>query len=90
MNLEKLKLVLEKSLNFDLIKLCEPCIIALSPILRLLNVFMLLAQVGAGESHNIGLRFTPQQTPGSAQILIFINDSEDKNEETFSITAVYS
>lgn len=47
-------------------------------------------QVAAGESHSIGLRFTPQQFPGKADILIFINDPEDKNEETFSITAQYT
>lgn len=47
-------------------------------------------QVAAGESHSIGLRFTPQQFPGKADILIFINDAEDKNEETFSITAQYT
>lgn len=47
-------------------------------------------QVGPGESHSIGLRFTPQQFPGKAEVFIFINDSEDKNEETFSINAVYT
>lgn len=49
-----------------------------------------IIQVGTGESHSIGLRFTPQQFPGKSEILIFINDSEDKNEETFSINAVYT
>ncbi|XP_048580949.1 nephrocystin-4 isoform X2 [Nematostella vectensis] len=46
-------------------------------------------EVGPGASHNIGLRFSPQPAPAVTQILIFINDSEGKNEETFSITAVY-
>ncbi|KAK2557771.1 Nephrocystin-4 [Acropora cervicornis] len=49
-----------------------------------------IIEVAAGESHSIGLRFTPQQFPGKADILIFINDPEDKNEETFSITAQYT
>ena len=46
--------------------------------------------MGPGESHSIGLRFTPQQFPGKAELLIFINDSEDKNEETFCISALYT
>ena len=50
---------------------------------------MFYLQIGSGESHNIGLRFIPQQTQFVAQILIFINDSEDKNEETFCVNAVY-
>jgi len=50
----------------------------------------LFLKVGAGESHSIGLPFTPQQFPGKAEIFIFINDSEDKNEETFSINAIYT
>ena len=56
------------------------------------NLFFLFTnfQVGAGESHSIGLRFAPQQFPGKAEILIFINDAEDKNEETFSISAQYT
>ncbi|KAJ7394786.1 Nephrocystin-4 [Desmophyllum pertusum] len=49
-----------------------------------------IIEVGPGESHSIGLRFTPQQFPGKSEVFIFINDSEDKNEETFSINAVYS
>lgn len=34
-----------------------------------------IIEVGTGESHSIGLRFTPQQFPGKSEILIFINDS---------------
>ncbi|XP_068699711.1 nephrocystin-4-like [Montipora foliosa] len=49
-----------------------------------------IIEVGAGESHSIGLRFAPQQFPGKAEILIFINDAEDKNEETFRISAQYT
>nr|XP_006819889.1 PREDICTED: nephrocystin-4-like [Saccoglossus kowalevskii] len=46
-------------------------------------------EIGAGQVHTIGLRFTPSQVPGSAEILIFINDAEDKNEETFCVKAIY-
>ncbi|CAH1775289.1 unnamed protein product [Owenia fusiformis] len=47
-------------------------------------------EIGAMESASIGLRFAPSQTPGSTEILVFINDEDDKNEETFCIKAVYS
>ena len=60
------------------------------PLQRVLHSFFLFLKVGAGESHSIGLRFTPQQFPGKAEIFIFINDSEDKNEETLSVNAVYT
>ena len=53
-------------------------------------IIVFFLQVGPGQSHSIGLRFTPQQFPGKAEIFIFINDSDDKNEETFSINAVYT
>lgn len=46
-------------------------------------------QIGGGESYNIGLRFAPSQSPGTEEILIFINDMEDKNEETYCIKVVY-
>jgi len=60
------------------------------PLQRVWHCFFLFLKVSAGESHSIGLCFTPQQFPGKAEIFIFINDSEDKNEETFSINAVYT
>ncbi|KAK3738109.1 hypothetical protein QZH41_013840 [Actinostola sp. cb2023] len=47
-------------------------------------------EVGPGDSQHIGLRFAPQQTAGTQPLMIFINDTEGKNEETFSISAVYS
>ncbi len=47
-------------------------------------------EIGAGETQNIGLRFAPTQTPDSVEILVFINDEDDKNEETFCVRAVYS
>ncbi|KXJ14289.1 Nephrocystin-4 [Exaiptasia diaphana] len=46
-------------------------------------------EVGPGQSQHIGLKFAPQQMAGTQQLMIFINDSEGKNEETFSISAVY-
>ncbi|XP_013402548.1 nephrocystin-4 isoform X2 [Lingula anatina] len=46
-------------------------------------------EIGGGEPHTIGLRFAPAQTPGMTEILIFINDDDDKNEETFCVKAVY-
>ncbi|XP_035378010.1 nephrocystin-4 isoform X1 [Electrophorus electricus] len=46
-------------------------------------------QVEGGESYSIGLRFAPSQSPGTQEILIFINDVEEKNEETYCIRVVY-
>ncbi|KAL5014616.1 hypothetical protein ScPMuIL_008886 [Solemya velum] len=46
-------------------------------------------EIEAGVSHTIGLRFTPVMKAGSAELLVFINDEEDKTEETFRITACY-
>lgn len=46
-------------------------------------------QVEGGASYNIGLRFAPSQSAGSEEILVFINDLEDKNEETYCIKVVY-
>ncbi|KAB0394684.1 hypothetical protein E2I00_008478 [Balaenoptera physalus] len=40
-------------------------------------------QVGGGETYTIGLRFASRQEAGEEEILIYINDHEDKNEETF-------
>ena len=45
--------------------------------------------IAAGESQTIGLRFAPSQAPGLTEILIFINDEDDKNEETFCVKANY-
>ncbi|KAM4703137.1 nephrocystin-4 [Rhinophrynus dorsalis] len=46
-------------------------------------------QVGGGETYTIGLRFAPSQSSGLEEILIFINDQEDKNEETFCVKVKY-
>ncbi|CAL1543175.1 unnamed protein product [Lymnaea stagnalis] len=48
-----------------------------------------LLELEGGASHAIGLRFLPVMQPGAAEIMVFINDEEDKNEETFRVTATY-
>ncbi|XP_064610999.1 nephrocystin-4-like isoform X2 [Liolophura sinensis] len=47
-------------------------------------------EIDGGATQNIGLRFAPCMRPGVTEILIFINDEEEKNEETFCIKASYS
>uniref|UniRef100_A0A146WLA6 Nephrocystin-4 n=1 Tax=Fundulus heteroclitus TaxID=8078 RepID=A0A146WLA6_FUNHE len=47
-------------------------------------------QVGGRESYSIGLRFAPSQSPGSAEILVYVNNSEEKTEETFCVKVNYS
>ncbi|NXG46759.1 NPHP4 protein, partial [Psilopogon haemacephalus] len=46
-------------------------------------------QVAAGEVYSIGLRFTPSREAGEEEILIHINDHEDKNEESFCVRVLY-
>ncbi|XP_030641101.1 nephrocystin-4 [Chanos chanos] len=46
-------------------------------------------QVGGGEIYSIGLRFAPSQSPGTEEILIYMNNQEDKNEETFCVKVQY-
>ncbi|XP_054250792.1 nephrocystin-4 [Indicator indicator] len=46
-------------------------------------------QVAGGEVYSIGLRFGPGQALGEEEILIHINDHEDKNEETFCVRVLY-
>ncbi|KAK3104423.1 hypothetical protein FSP39_001776 [Pinctada imbricata] len=46
-------------------------------------------EIEGGDTHTIGLKFVPIMKPGMAEIMVFINDEEDKNEETFKITAKY-
>ncbi|KAK2488492.1 hypothetical protein MC885_012586 [Smutsia gigantea] len=46
-------------------------------------------QVAGGETYTIGLRFAPCQRAGVQEILIYINDHEDKNEETFCVKVTY-
>ncbi|XP_058300364.1 nephrocystin-4 [Hylobates moloch] len=46
-------------------------------------------QVGSGETYTIGLQFVPSQRLGEEEILIYINDHEDKNEEAFCVKVIY-
>ncbi|XP_068935560.1 nephrocystin-4 [Petaurus breviceps papuanus] len=46
-------------------------------------------EVNAGETYTIGLRFAPSNSAGMEEILIYINDHEDKNEETFCVKVIY-
>uniref|UniRef100_A0A8D2AG70 Nephrocystin 4 n=1 Tax=Sciurus vulgaris TaxID=55149 RepID=A0A8D2AG70_SCIVU len=46
-------------------------------------------QVGGGETYTIGLWFAPGTRAGQEEILIYINDHEDKNEETFCVKVIY-
>ncbi|XP_067250838.1 nephrocystin-4 isoform X4 [Chanodichthys erythropterus] len=46
-------------------------------------------QIRGGELYTIGLRFAPSQNPGMEEILIFINDKQDKNEDTYSVRVQY-
>ncbi|KAI1892585.1 hypothetical protein AGOR_G00135100 [Albula goreensis] len=46
-------------------------------------------QIGGGETYTIGLRFAPSQCSGTEEILIYINNHEDKNEETFCVKVQY-
>ncbi|XP_040922087.1 nephrocystin-4 [Toxotes jaculatrix] len=47
-------------------------------------------QVRGGESYTIGLRFAPSQSPGSVEILVYVNNLEEKTEETFCVKVNYS
>uniref|UniRef100_A0AAV2M0Z1 Protein kinase domain-containing protein n=1 Tax=Knipowitschia caucasica TaxID=637954 RepID=A0AAV2M0Z1_KNICA len=47
-------------------------------------------QVGGGETYTIGLRFAPSQRPGAVEILVFVNDLQEKTEEAFCVKALYS
>ncbi|XP_053516614.1 nephrocystin-4 isoform X1 [Artibeus jamaicensis] len=46
-------------------------------------------QVEGGETYTIDLQFAPRRRAGEEEILIHINDHEDKNEETFCVKVVY-
>ncbi|KAH9490048.1 Nephrocystin-4 [Bulinus truncatus] len=48
-----------------------------------------LLEIEGGGSHAIGMRFLPVMQPGAAEIMVFINDEEDKNEETFRVSVTY-
>uniref|UniRef100_A0A672NJE6 Nephrocystin 4 n=1 Tax=Sinocyclocheilus grahami TaxID=75366 RepID=A0A672NJE6_SINGR len=46
-------------------------------------------QNGGGELYTIGLCLAPSQNPGMEEILIFINDKQDKNEDTYGVRVQY-
>ena len=45
--------------------------------------------MAGGEQATIGLRFSPCQHRQVVEVMVFINDEEDKNEETFCIRTTY-
>ncbi|XP_074538441.1 nephrocystin-4 [Halichoeres trimaculatus] len=47
-------------------------------------------QISGGESYTIGLRFAPSQSSGSVEILVYVNNLEEKTEETFCVKVNYS
>ena len=47
-------------------------------------------QVGGGESYVIGLRFASSQSPGCQEIYVYVNNQEEKTEETFCVKVKYS
>ena len=46
-------------------------------------------EIGPNRSASIGLQFAPAATHGFCEILIFINDDEDRNEDTFCVKVTY-
>ncbi|EDV24308.1 uncharacterized protein TRIADDRAFT_26181, partial [Trichoplax adhaerens] len=48
-----------------------------------------LIEVEGGGSHMIGLKFLPSDDRNIVEIFIFINDEDDKNEETFCVKVKY-
>lgn len=48
-----------------------------------------LFQVAGGETYTIDMRFAPSRRAGEREVLIHINDHEDKNEETFCVKVIY-
>ncbi|KAK1340562.1 hypothetical protein QTO34_019132 [Cnephaeus nilssonii] len=46
-------------------------------------------QVAGGETYTIDMRFAPSRRAGEREVLIHINDHEDKNEETFCVKVIY-
>ena len=46
-------------------------------------------EIGPNCSASIGLQFIPAATRGFSEILIFINDEEDRNEDTFCVKVTY-
>lgn len=46
-------------------------------------------QVEGGETYTIDLHFAPGRGAGEEEVLVHINDPEDKTEETFCVKVVY-
>jgi len=46
-------------------------------------------EIGPNSSASIGLQFAPAAARGCVDILIFINDQEDRNEDTFAVKVTY-
>ncbi|XP_061701017.1 nephrocystin-4 isoform X2 [Syngnathoides biaculeatus] len=47
-------------------------------------------QLDGGESYTVGLRFAPSLSAGSAEILVYVNNLEEKTEEAFCVKVTYS
>lgn len=47
-------------------------------------------QVGGGETYTIGLRFATSTSPGAVDILVYVNDQDEKTEEAFCVSVNYS
>ncbi|XP_077469932.1 nephrocystin-4 [Stigmatopora argus] len=47
-------------------------------------------KVDGGCTYSIGLRFAPSLSAGSVEILVYVNNLEEKTEETFCVKATYS
>ncbi|XP_014676311.1 PREDICTED: nephrocystin-4-like, partial [Priapulus caudatus] len=47
-------------------------------------------ELTAGETRALGLHFLPAPSPGGADVLVFVNDDADNNEETFSVRVTYA
>jgi len=46
-------------------------------------------EIAPNRSASIGLQFAPAASRGFAEIMIFINDEEDRNEDAFSVKVTY-
>uniref|UniRef100_A0A8C6UFG7 Nephrocystin 4 n=1 Tax=Neogobius melanostomus TaxID=47308 RepID=A0A8C6UFG7_9GOBI len=47
-------------------------------------------QIGGGETYTIGLRFAPSTRPGAVEILVYVNDQDERTEEAFCVKVNYS
>jgi len=59
---------------------------------HLLSFKLPLLPVPAGETRYIGLKFAPHNSslPTNATVRVFVNNSDDKNEECMEIALVYT